>query len=249
MPRFAANLSLLFTEHSLPKRFAAARAAGFEHVELLFPYEMTIPDLKTALQETGLDLVLINTPAGDWAGGERGFAAVPGKVAEFRKGFDQALSYAQALDVTHIHLMAGIAETPKAEEVFTRNLAWAAAQAPDQSLTIEPINPTDMPGYALNSFDQAARILDWIGAPNLHLQFDAYHAHRITGDVQGSWAAHGHRAVHVQIAGHPGRHEPQSGEIDYTAFFDLLDAEGYTGMVSGEYFPKGRTEDGLGWMR
>ena len=249
MPRFAANLSLLFTEYPLPDRFTAARAAGFQRVELLFPYEMAVPDLKAALLNNGLDLVLINTPAGNWAAGERGLAAVPEAKARFREGFLRALEFARALDTTHVHVMAGISEDPKTEATFIENLRWATAEASDRSLTIEPINAIDMPGYALSDFNQAARFLDAIAAPNLHLQFDADDAHRITGDVLGAWKTHGHRAAHVQIGGYPGRNEPTSGEIDYPAFFNLLDTSGYTGIVSGEYFPEGRTEDGLGWLR
>ena len=145
--------------------------------------------------------------------------------------------------------MAGVADGPEAEATFTENLRWAAARAPGQSLTIEPINRHDMPGYFLADYTTAARVLDAVAAPNLALQFDAYHAHRITGDVPGTWAAHGHRAVHVQVAGFPGRHEPKGGEIDYPAFFARLDAEGYAGWVSAEYAPAAATADGLGWLR
>lgn len=248
MPRFAANLSLLFAEHPLQDRFTAARRAGFERVELLFPYEMDVCDLKTALDANRLELALINTPAGDWNAGERGFAAVPGKESVFRDGFERALTYATSLQVPHIHIMSGVSDAPGAEDVLFKNLSWASARAPDQSLTIEPINPFDMPGYVLNDFDQAARLLDQVNAPNLHLQFDAYHAHRITGDVLGAWEKHGARAKHVQIAGFPGRHEPIGDEIDYVAFFSQLENSDYMGVVSAEYFPKAGTEDGLGWM-
>ena len=144
--------------------------------------------------------------------------------------------------------MAGAADGPDAETVFIDNLRWAAARAPDQSLTIEPINRIDMPGYFLADYDTAERVLAAVGAPNLSLQFDAYHAHRITGDVMAAWSAHGHRARHVQVAGYPGRHEPEGGEIDYPSFFARLDAEGYDGWVSGEYAPATTTDAGLGWI-
>lgn len=224
----------------------AARDAGFEGVEVLFPY--ALPDWPRALGKAGLPVVLINTPAPDWGTGGRGVAAIPGQEARFRAEFAQALEMAHHLQAARIHIMAGLAHGPKAHDTFLENLAWAAGQAGGQPLTIEPINPHDIPGYFLNDFDQAAGILDSLNAPGLALQFDAYHAHRITGDVMGTWARHGARAAHVQVAGQPGRHEPDEGEIDTPAFFARLDAEGYDGWVSGEYTPKARTEDGLGWI-
>ena len=248
MPEFAANLSLLFTEYDLTDRFRAAASSGFRSAELLFPYELPIETLKHALNSAGMSLTLINTPAGDWAAGERGFAALPGQETTFKRGFETALDYALTLNATHIHVMAGVTDSPEAEETFIRNLTWAAAQAPGQSLTIEPINPHDMPGYALDDFDHAARILDRIGAPNLHLQFDAYHAHRITGDLMGCWAQYGGRAAHIQIAGHPGRHEPVDGEINYPAFIRAVTTSGYKGAISAEYFPATNTRAGLGWL-
>lgn len=246
--RAAANLNLLFTEHPLEARFAAARAAGFTAVELLFPYEMAAHELATRLADEGLELALINTPAGDWAAGERGFAAVPGARARFRDGFRLALDYAAELAPAHIHVMAGLAEGPEAEACFTENLQWAANAAGAQRLTIEPINPHDMPGYFLKDFTMAQRLLGRVGAPGLALQFDAYHAQRITGCALAAWADHGAAAAHVQVAGVPGRHEPEGGDLDYAAFFAALSASGYAGYVSGEYFPAGRTEDGLGWL-
>lgn len=250
MPRFCANLTTLFTEYALPDRFNAAAEAGFGAVELLFPYDLPVVTLREKLGQTGQALVLINTPAGDWAAGDRGFAACPKHRDRFRDDFRLALRTAQTLNAGHIHIMAGIAHGPTAESCFLDNLAWATETAPEQPMTIEPLNPVDMPGYFLNDFDQAARILDAIGAQNLGLQFDAYHAHRITGDVMGTWARHGARVTHVQIADGDTRHEPQrGGGIDYPAFFAALDASGYTGYVSGEYTPKGTTAEGLGWMQ
>lgn len=247
--RFAANLDMLFTERPLPERFAAARAAGFEAVELLFPYAMPAQALRAALAAQGQTLVLINTPAGDWAAGERGLAAVPGRQEEFRVAARAAIRHARAVPAGRVHVLAGIAQGPRARAAYLDNLAWMAAEAPDVPLSIEPINPVDMPGYFLNGFDQAAAILDELDAPNIGLQFDAYHAHRITGDVLGTWARHGRRAVHVQVAGAEGRHEPQGGQIDYPAFFARLRADGYGGCVSGEYHPKTTTEQGLGWVQ
>lgn len=249
MPRFAANLSMLFRELPLLERFGAARQAGFNAVEVLFPYDEPGNRVQTAIEVNGVHLCLINCPPPNYAGGERGFAAVPGGEARFEHDFKRVLRYASLLKPQHLHIMAGVTSGPEARDAFVRNLKWAASQAPEQSLTIEPINPRDMPGYFLNEFDQAAEILDEVGAPNLNLQFDAYHAHQITGDVMKAWNIHGHRAVHIQIARAEGRHEPDNtGAIDYSAFFARLDADGYDGWVSAEYIPEGSTEEGLGWL-
>jgi 2-dehydrotetronate isomerase len=248
MPAFAANLTLLFTELPLMERFAAAKAAGFEAVEVLFPYDEGAQDMRDQLVMNGLTFVLMNTPPPNWTGGDRGFAAVPGAEARFRKDFERCLRFADVLKPQHIHVMAGVTDDPAARATFVGNLKWAAARTPRRRLTIEPINRIDMPGYWLADFDLAAEILDEVGAPNLALQFDAYHAHRITGDVMATWARHGHRAAHVQIAGYPGRHEPEGGEIDYPAFFARLDTDGYRGWVSAEYNPEGDTPSGLGWL-
>ncbi len=249
MPRFAANLSMLFKEYPFLERFEAAADAGFEGVEVLFPYDDAATEIVRRLGRAGLPLVLINTPPPNWTGGERGFAAVPGGEDRFRRDFRRTLRYAERLKPEHIHIMAGKAEGLVARDTFIRNLAWAAAEAPGQSLTIEPINPHDMPGYYLADFDLAAAILAEVNAPNLGLQFDAYHAQRITGDAAAAWAACRHLVRHVQVGGVPGRHEPVADDIDYPAFFAALDADGYEGWVSGEYNPRGRTDAGLGWMR
>lgn len=247
MPRFAANLTVMWPELLFVDRFAAAAAAGFTGVEVLFPYDLPAPDIINRLAALNLTLVLINGPPPNYAARPRGFAAIPDKQALFRQDFRRAARAARAMGARHLHLMAGVADGPEALAVMVENLTWAATEAPGQSLTIEPINRHDMPGYFLADYDLALDILSRVKAPNLHLQFDAYHAHRITGDVPGTWAKVGPRVAHVQVAGHPGRHEPQDGEIDYPAFFARLDADGYTGWVSGEYTPKGKTEDGLAW--
>ena len=247
MPRFAANLTFLFKEVPFLDRFTAARDAGFDAVEILFPYDDPVGEVADRLRDNGLTLALMNTPPPNWAGGDRGFAAVPGLEARFRRDFERCLRYGERLKPRHIHIMAGKAQGLVAQGTFVQNLAWAAALVPDQSLTIEPINPVDMPGYFLNDFDQAAAIIAEVGATNLGLQFDAYHAQIITGDAVAVWGKHGTLVRHVQVAGVPGRHEPAGGEIDYPAFLARLDAERYGGFVSGEYHPKGRTEDGLGW--
>lgn len=249
MPRFCANLSWLFTERPLIERIAAAKAAGFEGVEILFPYDEPAAAIAEAARLAGMPVVLINCPPPNWSGGERGYAAIPGGEAQFRKDFDRALRFARVLKAQHLHIMAGEAEGPEARAAYVRNLRWAAERAPKQSLTIEPINRIDMPGYFLADFPLALEILQEVGAPNLHLQFDAYHAQMIHGDVPAAWDLCAPQVVHVQVAGVPGRHEPLAGEIDYPAFFAALDAQGYDGWVSGEYKPAGRTEDGLAWLR
>ncbi len=249
MPRFAANLTFLFKELPFLDRFAAAREAGFDAVEILFPYDDPVGEIVARLRDNGLTLVLINTPPPNWAGGDRGFAAVPGAEERFRHDFDRCLRYADRLDPMHIHVMAGKAHGLVAEDTFLRNLDWAANRAPERSLTVEPINGIDMPGYFLNDFNQSARLLARLDAPNLGLQFDCYHAQIITGDAMDAWQQHGHLARHIQVAGVPGRHEPSGGEIDYPAFFRDLDRDPYQGFVSGEYHPRKSTAEGLGWTR
>lgn len=249
MPKFCANLSWLFTELPFMERFKAAKEAGFDAVEVLFPYDCPAQEMRDQLVWNDLAFVLMNCPPPNATGGAQGFAAIPGLEDRFRRDFERTLRYARVLKPRHIHIMAGAAEGPEAKATFTENLRWAATRAPKQSLTIEPINRTDMPGYFLADYDIAARVLDAVGAANLSLQFDAYHAHRITGDVMGAWAAHGARAAHIQVAGFPGRNEPLGGKIDYPSFFARLDSDGYKGWVSGEYAPAGATEAGLGWMR
>ncbi|MTD98910.1 TIM barrel protein [Paracoccus sp. YIM 132242] len=248
MPRFAANLTMLFTELPMLERFAAAAKAGFQGVEILFPYDIAARDLSRAAIAAGLDFVLMNTPPPNWAGGPRGFAAEPGREERFRSDFDRALRFAGVLRPRHIHVMAGHAQGREARDTFARNLRWAAERAPHVNLTIEPLNPVDQPGYFLADFDLAAELIAETGAPNLGLQFDAYHAQRITGDAMAVWRRHAGIIRHIQIAGVPGRHEPSGGMIDYQGFFAALDRSGYKGWVSAEYNPAGLTTEGLGWL-
>jgi hydroxypyruvate isomerase len=249
MPRFAANLTFLFRELPFLDRFEAAAEAGFTGVEVLFPYDDAAKEITRRLRAHDLKMVLINAPPPNWTGGARGFAAVPGLAERFRQDFRRALRFAEALGAEHLHLMAGEAQGAAAHRTYVDNLKWAADQAPEASLTIEPLNPRDMPGYFLSSYDQAVEVLDEVAAPNLHLQFDMYHAQTITGDGMACWEAHGSRARHVQVGGVPGRHEPLKGAVDYPAFFATLDAAGYRGWVSAEYNPRGQTEAGLDWLR
>lgn len=253
MPRFAANLTLLFTELPADQRISAAAKAGFAAAEILFPYTRPANAWADELERAALPLALINTPAPDWDAGGRGCAAVDGQQETFRAQFQTALDYCAALNVGLLHVMPGLAQGRKARDIFAENLAWASALAatslPDLTLTLEPINPYDMPGYFLSDFDQALRLLNDLNRPNLALQFDAYHAQRITGDVLGTYARCAPRVAHIQIAAAEGRHEPVAGgAIDFAALFARLDADGYDGVISAEYCPKSGTEDGLCWL-
>jgi hydroxypyruvate isomerase len=248
MPKFCANLTWLFTELDFLERFAAAKEAGFDAVEVLFPYDVNAQDVVNALSKHELQMALINCPPPNYTGGPQGFAAIPGLEERFRKDFGRALRYAQTLGAKHLHIMSGVAEGDEAKATFVNNLRWAAASAPDQSLTIEPINNDTMPGYFLSDFDLGREIVTAIDVPNLRLQFDTYHAAKITGDVLGTWEKMRDITAHVQVAQMPGRSEPDQGEIDYPAFFAMLDAQGYEGWIAGEYKPRGTTNDGLAWI-
>jgi hydroxypyruvate isomerase len=237
---------MLFTEAPILSRPDLAREAGFDGVEVLFPYDHSWREWQAAL--AGMPVALINTPPGNWAAGDRGYAARPGAEGEFRESFLRAAEVARALDAGGVHVMAGVARGDEAEATFLTNLTWAAEQEPDLMLTIEPLNPHDVPGYFLNDFDQAARILDTLALPNLGLQFDLWHAWRINGDVQPVWARHRTRVRHIQIAGFPSRNEPGGGGFDLSAFCADLDRDGYDGWVAAEYAPASATSDGLGWL-
>lgn len=246
MPRFAANVTMLFTEVPMLARPDLAREAGFDGVEMLFPYDHPPKDWLAAL--AGMPVALINTHPGDWAAGDRGHAAVPGATETFRSSFLRAADLATQLGAGRVHVMAGVARGPLAEATYVENLAWAAAQAPDLQLTIEPLNPDDMPGYFLNDFDQAARIVDDLALPNLGIQFDLWHAARIHGDADAVWARHKTRVNHIQIAGFPGRNEPGGGGFDLTGLCAELDRAEYAGWISAEYLPARATVHGLMWL-
>lgn len=255
MPSFAANLSMMFAEVPFLERFAAARAAGFRAVEYLFPYEFPAGDLKRALDDAGLEQVLFNAPpGGDFAAGARGLAALPGREGDFRASIDLALEYAAVLGVRQIHVMAGImpgeADPLEWRAAYAANLRHAAAQAGRQGVAvlIEPINPFDMPGYFLATVEQAVSVISDTGSDNLFLQYDLYHQSRHGGELTGTFLRHQRLIGHVQVAGNPGRHEPDTGEIDYGFVFAALDRAGYEGWIGCEYRPAGLTEDGLGWL-
>ncbi|MBX6322959.1 MAG: hydroxypyruvate isomerase family protein [Rhodospirillaceae bacterium] len=253
MPKFAANLSFLFQELDFLDRFDAAARAGFRGVEYLFPYNHDPAAIETRLKRNGLTQVLFNAAPGNWAAGERGLGALPGREQEFRDAVKLALDYARALGCERIHAMAGIppAGVPAAEleSVFAANLHAAAGLLAPHGivLLIEPINTRDIPGYFLTGVEQALRIIGQAAAPNLFLQLDLYHRQIMGGDLAETVRTAFPLTRHYQIAGVPGRHEPDVGEINYPYLFDLIDKLGYDGWIGCEYRPKGRTVDGLGW--
>lgn len=255
MPRFAANLSMLFAELAFLDRFAAAAAAGFTAVEFLFPYDYPAAQLAELLARHRLTQVLFNLPPGDWAAGERGLAALPGREAEFAEQLGRALDYAQALGCKRLHAMAGIPGPDVAREAafetYVANLARACAAAAPLgiAITIEPINQRDMPGYFLSRQADARRAIEAVGADNLGLQFDLYHCQITEGDLAHHLEALAPLIAHIQIAGVPERHEPDSGEINYPYLFEKMDALGYAGWVGCEYRPRGATLAGLGWLK
>lgn len=255
MPKFAANLTMMFNEVPFPQRFAAAAKAGFAAVEFLFPYDYPPAEVARWLQEAGLKNALFNMPPGDWAAGERGVASLPGREEEFRAGVARAIEYARALGTPCIHAMAGLlpsgADRKRHREVFVANLRHAAKALAGEGLTllIEPINSRDIPGYFLNTQAEAHAIREEVDQPNLKVQMDFYHAQIVEGDLSVTLRKHIAHVGHVQIASVPDRHEPDEGEIDYRHIFRLLDELGYPGWVGCEYRPRGRTEDGLGWLK
>lgn len=251
MPRFAANLSMLFTERPFMDRFAAAAGAGFRGVEILFPYEHDAGRIRNALEEHGLALALLNAPAGDWAAGERGLAAVPGPEAEsrFEGDLHRILEWSRALRPGVIHVLAGIAQGPAARATYLERLGRLCAFVPEQRFTIEPINDRNMPGYHLASTADARAVIAEVGAPNLRLQLDLYHAQIMEGDLTDRIAALSPLIGHVQVAGVPGRHEPDTGELSFAHLMRVLDGIGYDGWVGAEYRPAGTTEAGLGWFK
>jgi hydroxypyruvate isomerase len=253
MPRFAANLTMLFGEKPFLDRFAAAKAAGFSGVEYLFPYDYDKADLREQLDEHGLVQVLHNLPAGNWAAGERGIAILRDRVDEFRDGVGRAIAYAKALDCRQLNCLVGIAPRDadpfEMNEVLVENLRFAAdALARERiKLLVEPINTLDVPGFFLNKTEQAVQLIADVRSSNLFIQYDIYHMQVMEGDIARSLQKHLPRIAHVQLADNPGRNEPGTGEINYPFLFRHLDTLGYRGWVGCEYKPKTTTIDGLGW--
>lgn len=259
MPRFAANLSMLFTEHPFLERFGHAARAGFDAVEFMFPYDFAPLDILTQLDAHRLELVLHNLPAGDWNAGERGIACLPERAAEFRDGVGLAVRYATALGCRQLHCMAGKApagaDRAALHATFVANLRYAAGEARKAGirLLIEPINSYDIPGYFINTSAQALALIDEVCTDgvtdNLFLQYDVYHMQRMEGELAANLQRLLPRIAHVQLADNPGRNEPGTGEINYPYLFAHLDRIGYRGTVGCEYKPATTTEAGLGWFR
>jgi hydroxypyruvate isomerase len=257
MPRFAANLSMMFNEVPFLDRFERAAAAGFKAVEFLFPYPWPAGQIRELLDRHGLALALHNLPPGDWDAGERGTAGLPGREEEFRAGVALGIQYARTLGLGRLHVMSGKVPAGTDAESLARmrrallaNMRYAAAEFAQAGLTllVEPINHFDMPGYLLNTSRDGIALLDEIDAPNARLQYDLYHMQRMEGEIANTISRLLPRIGHMQIADTPGRHEPGTGEMNYTFLFDHIDRVGYSGWIGCEYKPAGVTEDGLGWL-
>jgi hydroxypyruvate isomerase len=262
MPKFAANLSMLYPELDFLDRFAAAARDGFKAVEYLFPYAFEAREIAARLQDNGLQQVLFNAPPGDWDGGERGLACLPERGAEFCAGIGKALEYADALDCPRIHVMAGLVPDGSARETlypsYIHQLRWASLEAAKQDIDVlvEPINTRDIPAFFLNRQDQAHQAIEDVGVSNLKVQMDLYHCQIVEGDVAMKLRRYlpTGNVGHIQIAGVPERHEPDVGELNYPYLFALLDELGYGGWVGCEYRPRegmqpGGTSAGLAWLR
>ena len=254
MHKFAANLTMLFTEHPFLDRFEHAAKAGFKAVEFLFPYAFAVQDIRQRLDAFDLTLVLHNLPAGNWEAGERGIACHPDRVDEFRTGVGTAITYAKALGVNQLNCLAGKRLNAVSErqhrQTLVENLKFAATQLAqaDLRLLIEPINSFDIPGFYLNYTAQALDILDEVDASNAYVQYDIYHAQRMEGELAATMQKTLHRIGHIQLADNPGRNEPGTGEINYDFLFTHLDRIGYKGWIGCEYKPATTTQAGLGWL-
>ncbi|MCA1369570.1 hydroxypyruvate isomerase family protein [Bradyrhizobium sp. BRP14] len=253
MPVFAANLTMMFNEWSFLDRFDAAAEAGFTAVEYLFPYEVPPEKVAERLARNKLEQALFNLPPGDWAAGERGIAALPGRFDDLKSDIEKALEYAAATGVKRLHLMAGLADPfdGEAATCYRRSVAFAAELLAEIGidLVIEPINERNMPGYFLNDFGAAETLIAELGLANLKLQFDIYHRQIMHGDVAMALRHLMPITGHIQIASVPSRHEPDGEELNYPYLFAEIDRLGYAGFVGCEYTPRGRTLDGLAWFK
>jgi len=254
VPRFAANLTLMFGEVPFLSRFDAAARAGFRAVEFVSPYDHPAEEVARAARDAGVAVALFNLPPGDWARGDRGMACDPARAGEFAEGLDRALAYAGALGCPRLHAMAGI--RPKAVPEAELRASWLAAirlaagalAREERTLVVEGINLRDMPGYYLTGSRQAFGLMNEVAAPNLYYLYDVYHMQIMEGDLATTIASRIARIGHVQIADVPGRHEPGTGEVNYRFLLRHLDALGYGGVVGCEYRPLAGTVEGLGWM-
>ena len=252
MPKLAANLTMLFNEYPLADRFGRAAANGFGGVEVLFPYELKANEVSELLRDNHLDLVLFNLPAGDWDAGDRGIAASPDRVKEFRNGVDRAVTYAEVLKPGRINCLVGTTEDAVAtRRTMLENIVYAAdaLETVNTRLTLEPVNTHDVPGFAIPDTDSALSVLAEVEHPNVGLQFDVYHSLSMGEDPFAIIAERGSMIDHIQIADVPGRHQPGTGEINFTELFKAIDDSGYAGWVSLEYKPQGHTEEGFGHLR
>ncbi|MBW3695893.1 hydroxypyruvate isomerase [Vibrio sp. T187] len=254
MAKFAANLSMLFTEIDFMDRFEAAAEAGFQGVEYLFPYAFDAQEIKQKLVANNLEQVLFNLPAGDWDAGDRGIAVDPSRVEEFQAGVPKAIEYAKALGCKQVNCLAGIVPEgvtqQDAQAAFVINLHYAAnaLAAEGIHLVIEAINTRDIPGFFLNTTEQAKAIIKEVGSDNLSIQYDIYHMQIMEGDLAPTMQNNIKQIAHVQLADNPGRHEPGTGEINYPFVLKHLDDIGYQGWVGCEYKPETTTLEGLGWL-
>jgi hydroxypyruvate isomerase len=255
MPKLAANLTMTFGEVPFLDRFKAAADAGFDAVEYLFPYDYEAPQLTKQLRDHGLQQVLHNLPAGNWAAGERGIACLPDRVDEFKAGVDKAIAYATALGCPRVNCLAGLlpadADAAAARDTLVNNLAYAAPRlkAAGIALLIEPINTRDLPRFFLTGTRQAIDLIDAVGSDNLFVQFDIYHMQMMEEPLAETIERQLPRIAHMQLADVPGRHEPGTGQIDFDALFGVIDRLGYTGWIGCEYIPKAGTVDGLQWAK
>lgn len=255
MPRFCANLTMLFNEVEFVDRFGAAAGAGFKGVEYLFPYSYEKDLLADRLRQNDLVQVLHNLPSGDWDGGERGIACHPDRTGEFQDGVGQAIEYATALECGQVNCLAGIApegvDPDRLRTTLVDNLAFAANQLLSHGikLLIEPINTRDIPGFFLNHTTQAMEIIDAVASDNLALQYDIYHMQIMEGDLAPTIERLLGSIAHMQLADNPGRHEPGTGEINYPFLFQHIDKLGYEGWIGCEYKPATTTEEGLAWVK
>lgn len=255
MPKFAANLTMLFNEVEFLDRFKASKEAGFTGVEYLFPYAFPKEQLAEQLNRYGLTQVLHNLPAGNWAGGERGIAILPERIGEFQEGVGKAIEYATALGCTQVNCLAGIApagvDADKLRETFIANIQFASQQLKGHGikLLVEAINTFDIPGFYLSGTRQAVDLLDAAGTDNVYLQYDIYHMQRMEGELAATIAKYLPRIAHLQLADNPGRNEPGTGEINYSYLFEHIDKLGYNGWIGCEYKPASTTSNGLGWIK